>query len=69
MAEEAMVPAVAEVADLSSVVLVVAEVAKSMAATEVAAATIEEAKRRRGSQAKCKHGTEPRRCAQPDACL
>ena len=61
MAEEAMVPAVAEVADLT-VVVVVAEVAKSMAATEVAAATIEEAKRRRGNQAKCKHGTEPRRC-------
>ena len=57
MAEEAMAPAVAEGAELRAS----AEVAE--------AATVDEAKRRRGRQAKCKRSTWPRRCARLDACL
>ena len=57
MAEEAMVPAVDEGAELRAS----AEVAE--------AATVDEAKRRRGRKAKCKRSTWPRCCAQSGACL
>ena len=57
MAEEAMVPAVDEGAELRAS----AEVAE--------AATVDEAKRRRGREAKCKRSTWPRCCAQSGACL